>query len=65
MINERLFFSFLFSDSAQKFLGNQTHLDFFKLLRQDGTNLIIGARNVIYNISLEDLTENVNQVRDI
>ncbi|TRY67923.1 hypothetical protein TCAL_15816 [Tigriopus californicus] len=50
-----------YADSAEKFLGNQTHKDYFKLLRQDGSTLIIGARNVIYNISLEDLTENVEQ----
>ena len=50
-------------DSVRRFLGNQTHQDYFKLLRQDGDTLIIGARNVIYNVSLADLTENVEQVR--
>merc|ERR1712013_170848 len=42
------------------FLGNQTHSDHFKLLRQDGSSLLIGARNVVYNISLSDLTENTD-----
>ena len=45
------------------FLGNQTHKDHFKLLRSDGVNLLIGARNVVYNISLSDLKENREQVR--
>ena len=39
-------------------MGNQTHADHFKLLKQDGSSLLIGARNIVYNISLEDLTEN-------
>jgi len=43
------------------FLGNQTHTDHFKLLNQDGSSLLIGARNVVYNISLTDLSENVEQ----
>ena len=54
---------FFFSDSAYRFFGNQTHTDYFKLLRKDGQSLLIGARNVIYNISLPYLTENVEQVR--
>lgn len=45
----------------QSFLGNQTHADHFKLLNQDGKSLLIGARNFVYNISLEDLTENIDQ----
>ena len=48
-------------DDVRTFLGNQTHTDHFKLLNQDGNSLLIGARNVVYNISLEDLTENVEQ----
>ena len=35
---------------------------FIKLLRKDGQSLLIGARNVIYNISLPSLQENVEQV---
>jgi len=49
------------ADDVQTFLGNQTHSDHFKLLRQDGSSLLIGARNVVYNISLNDLTENQQQ----
>jgi len=49
------------ADDVQTFLGNQTHSDHFKLLRQDGSSLLIGARNVVYNISLNDMTENLDQ----
>lgn len=52
----------MITDSVSRFLGNLTHVDFFKLLRQDGQSVLIGARNVIYNISLHDLTENTQQV---
>ena len=53
---------FYFADQIETFLGNQTHRDHFKLLRSDGVSLLIGARNVVYNLSLADLTENVDQV---
>ena len=53
---------FFFTDTAYRFFGNQTHTDYFKLLRKDGQSLLIGARNVIYNISLPYLTENLDQV---
>jgi len=49
------------SDQVQSFLGNQTHKDYFKLLQTDGVSLLIGARNVVYNLSLADLTENVDR----
>ena len=55
-------FFFFISDQVQSFLGNQTHRDYFKLLQTDGVSLLIGARNVVYNLSLADLTENVDQV---
>ena len=57
-----LMFFFSFTDTAYRFFGNQTHTDYFKLLRKDGQSLLIGARNVIYNISLPYLTENLDQV---
>ena len=47
-------------DEVLTFLGNSTHSDHFKLLQQDGSSLLIGARNVVYNISLSDLTENTD-----
>ena len=54
--------TFSFSDKVLSFLGNQTHKDHFKLLRSDGVSLLIGARNVVYNLSLSDLSENIDQV---
>ena len=42
----------------QKFTGNSSHEDHFKLLQQDGESLLVGARNIIYNISLSSLEEN-------
>ena len=56
------FLFILFLGAADKFLGNQTHKDYFKLLRTDGTSLLIGARNVVYNLSLPYLVENPEQV---
>ena len=46
----------------KNFLGNQTHNDHFKLLQSDGVSLLIGARNVVYNLSLARLEENVESV---
>lgn len=42
----------------QRFTGNTSHEDHFKLLSQDGDSLLVGARNMIYNISLASLEEN-------
>ncbi|XP_065368622.1 semaphorin-1A [Calliphora vicina] len=39
-----------------KFFGNTT--DYFKVLDHDDTTILVGARNVIYNISLNGLREN-------
>ena len=61
--DDREFPSFTFPGMSDRFLGNHTHTDYFKLLRQDGDSLVIGARNVIYNISIEGLVENREQVR--
>ncbi|XP_055602590.1 semaphorin-1A isoform X2 [Uranotaenia lowii] len=41
------------------FFGNST--DYFKLLAQDENSILIGARNALYNISLERLIENPRQ----
>ena len=45
-----------------QFLGNQTHRDYFKLLKQDGLSVLVGARNMVYNLSLPDLIENEQEV---
>ena len=57
-----MWFYIYFSGDVHSFLGNQTHKDHFKLLQMDGSSLLIGARNVIYNLSLNDLSENAEQV---
>ena len=49
----------------KRFYGNRTERDYFKLLDvgEDGeSSVLIGARNIVYNLSLPDLEENVNQV---
>lgn len=46
---------------GQRFLGNESHVEHFKLLERATTSILIGARNAIYNISLHDLTEIVDQ----
>ena len=45
-----------FAEDVLTFVGNTTHSDHFKLLREDGSSLLIGARNVVYNLTLADLT---------
>jgi hypothetical protein len=53
--------SFIGRDLPQ-FLGNQTHRDYFKLLKQDGLSVLVGARNMVYNLSLPGLVENEHEV---
>ncbi|KAF0289647.1 Semaphorin-1A [Amphibalanus amphitrite] len=43
--------------SMLRFAGNVSHKDHFRLLENDGSSLLIGARNIVFNISLTDLTE--------
>lgn len=50
-----------YTEDVLTFVGNITHSDHFKLLREDGSSLLIGARNVVYNLTLADLTENLEQ----
>ncbi|XP_022239164.1 semaphorin-1A-like isoform X5 [Limulus polyphemus] len=42
---------------VDRFPGNQTHSDHFKLLERDGNYLLVGAKNIVYNISLATLQE--------
>ncbi|XP_076175638.1 semaphorin-1A isoform X3 [Ptiloglossa arizonensis] len=42
---------------GQRFLGNESHVEHFKLLERATTSILIGARNAVYNISLHDLAE--------
>ena len=54
--------SFL-DDQVPLFKGNETHRDYFKLLREDSGSVLVGARNIIYNLSLPDLREHIEEVR--
>jgi len=44
-------------EDLSEFHGNSSHIDHFKLLKEDGTSVLVGARNVIYNLSLPNLIE--------
>ncbi|XP_055530675.1 semaphorin-1A isoform X2 [Wyeomyia smithii] len=48
-----------YDNTIPAFFGNST--DYFKLLHQDDSSILIGARNALYNISLDRLIENANQ----
>ena len=43
---------------AEKFEGNSTQTDHFRLLVQDGETVLVGSRDIVYNISLTTLKEN-------
>ena len=51
------------SSHVTEFHGNSSHIDHFKLLKEDGTSVLVGARNIIYNLSLPDLQEFTDQVK--
>ncbi|XP_058838502.1 semaphorin-1A [Topomyia yanbarensis] len=48
-----------YDNTIPAFFGNST--DYFKLLDQDDNSILIGARNALYNISLDRLIENTSQ----
>uniref|UniRef100_A0A1B0DLJ8 Uncharacterized protein n=1 Tax=Phlebotomus papatasi TaxID=29031 RepID=A0A1B0DLJ8_PHLPP len=45
------------SEEILRFQGNDTTIDNFKLMLRDGNSLLIGARNIVYNLSISDLGE--------
>ena len=47
----------------RRFSGDKSNANFFKILGSDDTSLLIGARNIVYNLALPSLEENVDQVR--
>lgn len=49
---------FLGDDQVMRFHGNTSHRDHFKLLEMNGDFLLVGARNIVYNISIHNMTEN-------
>ena len=50
------------SSVFHEFHGNSSHTDHFKLLKEDGSSVLVGARNVIYNLSLPNLQEFTEEV---
>ncbi|XP_025829100.1 semaphorin-1A [Agrilus planipennis] len=44
-------------DDVHHFYGDDTHTDYFRLLLRDGESLLVGGRNLVYNVSLSDLSE--------
>lgn len=42
---------------AHKFLGNATYPDHFTILHQDSDYFLLGGRNLVYNLSVHDLSE--------
>ena len=53
------------SDNYGEFYGNSSDKNHFKFLQEDDSSVLIGARNVIYNLSLPGLEEFEEQVLDI
>ncbi|KAM3722400.1 Semaphorin-1A [Dirofilaria immitis] len=47
----------LLNDPSMLRFGNSSTSDYFKLLDLDGNHLLIGARDVVYNISIATFTE--------
>ncbi|XP_066900705.1 semaphorin-1A [Halyomorpha halys] len=45
-------------EHVERFLGNDSFVDYFKLLYKDQHSFLVGSRDVVYNISLKNLVEN-------
>ncbi|KAK9497889.1 hypothetical protein O3M35_003793 [Rhynocoris fuscipes] len=48
-------------DQVDKFAGDDRFVDYFKLLDMDADSILIGSRNVVFNISSSNLMENRKQ----
>ncbi|XP_004930153.1 semaphorin-1A [Bombyx mori] len=48
-------------ENSEQFVGNATAPDHFRILDRDDFSIIVGGRNTVYNLSLYDLSENVDQ----
>ncbi|XP_017785148.1 PREDICTED: semaphorin-1A isoform X2 [Nicrophorus vespilloides] len=44
-------------DDVHRFQGNDTYTDFFRLVMRDGDSLLVGGRNLVYNLSMSNLVE--------
>ncbi|XP_044736328.1 semaphorin-1A isoform X2 [Chrysoperla carnea] len=45
------------AEDVFRFSGNDSHSDYFRLIVRDEDSLLIGARNLVYNLSITDLSE--------
>ncbi|KAI8438582.1 hypothetical protein MSG28_011031 [Choristoneura fumiferana] len=48
-------------ETSEQFVGNATAPDYFRILDKDDFSIIVGGRNTVYNLSLYDLSENLDQ----
>ena len=60
--NSLISYTISISGFIRRFKNDEMHGNFFKLLGSDETSILVGARNVVYNITLPSLKENINQV---
>jgi len=45
------------ADTIKRFKGNNSHIDNFKIVVEDGTALFVGGTNTVYILNTKDLTE--------
>uniref|UniRef100_A0A0A9Y8X2 Semaphorin-1A n=1 Tax=Lygus hesperus TaxID=30085 RepID=A0A0A9Y8X2_LYGHE len=45
------------AEDVERFGGNNTNTDYFRLVMKDDNYILVGARNLVYNISIVDLSE--------
>lgn len=48
-------------EASENFAGNVTGPHHFRILDKDDFSIIVGGRNAVYNLSLYDLSENIDQ----
>ena len=60
--NSLISYTISISGFIRRFKNDEMHGNFFKLLGSDETSILVGARNVVYNITLPSLKENIHQV---
>lgn len=48
-------------ETSEQFVGNAMAPDHFRILDKDDFSIIVGGRNMVYNLSLYDLSENIEQ----
>ncbi|CAH0727335.1 unnamed protein product, partial [Brenthis ino] len=48
-------------DTTEQFVGNTTGPNYFRILDKDDFSILVGGRSTVYNLSLYDLSENVEQ----